>query len=186
MEASGRDVEPSHCSHLEEQAAQKNEPTQRRKQEDGITPAPSSGHCRDHSSEPSCSIRERSASPSVRIDSSSGGSRRALQSSSAHQESHTPSPELRRTPATTESLRIGAENSLDRRIRHSQDCYNPNSRTSARPSPAFKRHKWTTGNLSLADGYNWRKSGKSMKDMACHRFAGGGERRRPWDFDLYH
>ena len=81
-----------------------------------MTPYQTSGRCPERSSEPSCSSRERSASPSVRIDSSSCGSRPVLRSSSARQEPYTPSPEPHRTPATIESLRIGAESSLDKNI----------------------------------------------------------------------
>ena len=151
MEARGRDVEPSHCSHLDERTAQKRKSRRRRRQRDGMTPSPSSGHCRDHSSKLSCSIRQRSASPSVRIDSSSCGSRHALQSSSAHQESHTSSPGPRRTPASTESLRIGAETSLDRRISYSQDCDNPNLSSS---QSHLRRHLRKTGNSSITNGNN--------------------------------
>ena len=53
-----------------------------------------------------CSSRASPASPFVRIDSSSCGSRLALPQSSARLE-YTPSREPHRTPATAEPLRIG-------------------------------------------------------------------------------
>src|SRR5665213_2675083 len=76
------------------------------------TPYPSSKHDRELRAELPCSSRARSASPSVRTDSSSSGSKPARQPSSARQEPCTPSLEPHKTPAKAEPLRIGVETSL--------------------------------------------------------------------------
>ena len=83
---------------------------------DETTPHRSSKHCRGQRVELSCSSRASPAFPSVRIDSSSCGSRLALPQSSERFEPHMPSPVPRRTAATAGQLRIGAGISLDKNI----------------------------------------------------------------------
>jgi hypothetical protein len=101
---------------LEEPEGQMTKPRGSRIRRDETIPYPSSKHYRELRAELSCSSRGSPASPSVRTDSSSCGSRLALPRSSARLEPCTPSPEPRRTPATAAPLRIGVATSLDKNI----------------------------------------------------------------------
>jgi hypothetical protein len=101
---------------LEEPGSRMMKPRASRTRRDETTPYPSSKHCRELREELSCSSHWSPASPSVRIDSSSCGSRLALPRSSAHREPYMPSPEPRRTPTIAEPLRIGVVTSLDKNI----------------------------------------------------------------------
>lgn len=67
-----------------------------------------SAHCHAARPESSCSSCERPASPSVHSRFASCGSRPALQQSSLHQETCTPSPALQTSLEVTEQLRVGA------------------------------------------------------------------------------
>ena len=132
-----RDVPPNRCLPIEARKARKRKPRERRIRQDAATPYRTSTRCPADSQEPSCSSRERRASPSVRIDSSSCGSTRVLPPSSVRREPCTPQPGPHRPPATAESLRIGADTSLDRRIRRDQRCHNSNNEHLSRPSRIY-------------------------------------------------
>jgi hypothetical protein len=106
---------PSRRLRLEEPEAQKRKPRARQTRQDETTLYLTSTRYRECCPEPSCSSRARRASPSVRIDSSSCGSRHVLQPSSARREPYMPSLAPHRTLAEAESLRIGVETSLVRK-----------------------------------------------------------------------
>ena len=132
-----RDVAPKRCLLLEESEARTSKPRERRTQQDAATPYRTSTHCPEYCPEPSCNSHERRTSPSAHIDSSSCGSTRVLPPSSARQGPYTPSPGPHRPPATAESLRIGADTSLDRRIRRAQGCHNSNNEHLSHPSHSY-------------------------------------------------
>jgi hypothetical protein len=106
---------------LEEPKSRRRKPKGSRRRQGERRPCPSSKHCRERQPGLSCSSRSNPASPSVRIGSSSCGSRLALPQSSARLESYMPSPEPQRTPTTAGPLRIGAKTSLDKNIPRTQN-----------------------------------------------------------------
>ena len=125
---------------LEEPGGRMMKPRGLRIRQGETTPHPSSEHYRKQRPELSCSSRASPASPFVRIDSSSCGSRRALPQSSEHLEPYTPSPEPRRTPTTAGPLRIGAATSLDKNIPRVQNPTTDRPVRSSSYAPTFD--KW--------------------------------------------
>ena len=117
----------------------------------------------------SCSSHGRQASPSVRIDSSSCGSRRVLRSSSVRQEPYTPSPEPHRPPATAESLRIGAEASLYRgeypefRIATTGSRARPRAHLQAEPTDDRQFGSRTDGNNATTAGLEFVRMSMNAK-----------------------